>query len=148
MRRLGCVLAVVALLVLASAGCSGSSNSSKQPQTPAQAPPVDWRGQKAVSVDVTDNMFTPPNIVVSPGTKVTWTNHGSSVHNIQKAADAIDFGAPFGVGISDFGPGKSYSFTFTKIGNLYAYTCTIHTGMTGHVDVEAGPATSTSTSAP
>jgi plastocyanin len=60
------------------------------------------------------------------------------VHNIQKAADIVDFGRPFGVGISDFGPGKSYSFTFTKVGNAYSYVCTIHTGMSGHVQVETG----------
>ena len=126
-------------MLLGVASCGSSSNKTR-PEQPA----LDWRGQKAVNIEVTDDLFTPPNIIVSPGTKVTWTNKGASVHNIQKATDLLDFGAPFGVGISDFGPGKSYSFTFTKVGTLYSYVCTIHTGMSGHVDVDPGtPATTT-----
>ena len=37
---------------------------------------------------------------------------------------------------SEFGPGQSYSFTFTKAGTFF-YTCTIHTLMSGKVQVVA-----------
>jgi plastocyanin len=135
----GAIAIVVTALLLFSAGC-GSSSKKTRPVQPA----LDWRGRSAVDIDATDNLFTPPNIIISPGTKVTWHNKGAVAHNIQKATDLLDFGAPFGVGISAFGPGASYSFTFKKVGTLYSYACTIHTDMSGHVDVETGtPATTT-----
>jgi plastocyanin len=74
---------------------------------------------------------------VSPGTTVTWHNVGKTAHNVHKAADTLDFGAPFGVDTGAFGPGQRYSFTFTKVGT-FAYACTIHTLMDGTVQVAAG----------
>jgi plastocyanin len=65
-----------------------------------------------------------------------------STHNIQKSADAVDFGAPFGVQAGAFGPGATYSFTFNKVGEFH-YTCTIHTLMNGSVRVVAAGATTT-----
>jgi plastocyanin len=134
------VLAIVVALVLLGA-CGSSGTKARPPQ-----PVLDWRGRTHVDVNADDDLFTPPNIIISPGTTVTWHNVGKTAHNVQKSTDLLDFGAPFGVDAGSFGPGQSYSFTFKKIGTSYFYVCTIHTGMSGHIEVEAG--TPTTTTAP
>jgi plastocyanin len=35
-----------------------------------------------VNAIINDNAFDPHNLVVSPGTTVTWTNHGMTIHSI------------------------------------------------------------------
>jgi plastocyanin len=118
------------LLVLATA-CGSST-----PKTTPVAPPVDARGKSAVEIDANQNQFTPASYIVDVGAKVTWKNTDTVAHDVKKAADASDFGAPFGIDASNFGPGQTYSFTFTKPGT-YFYTCTIHTLMNGKVEVVA-----------
>lgn len=131
MKRILAAVAALALVLLGA--CSSSENKTRPPQ-----PPLDWRGQKHVDVNAEDNLFTPPNIIISPGTTVTWHNVGKTAHNVQKSTDLLDFGGQFGVDAANFGPGRSYSYTFKKVGNNYFYACTIHTLMNGHIQVEAG----------
>jgi plastocyanin len=126
-------LVIVALVACALAGAATCGSTHKI--TPA-LPPVDRRGQKHVDIDAAQNQFTPAAVIVDVGTKVTWTNNDSVAHNVEKSADALDFGAKFGADASVFGPGQSYSFTFTKAGTFF-YTCTIHTLMSGTVEVVA-----------
>jgi plastocyanin len=116
---------------LAACGGGGKGSSSNTLPTPTT---VDLRGRKQVEVEAKDNFFTPAAIIVDQGTTVTWKNAGNVVHNVHKSADAVDFGAPFGVDTADFGPGQTYSFTFDKPGT-YAYTCTVHSLMSGTVQV-------------
>jgi plastocyanin len=129
--------ALVVLLPLLLIGAAAACGSSKPKAVPPPAP-VDARGQKQVSISANQNQFTPAAIIVDVGTKITWTNTDSVAHDVKKSADALDFGAPFGADASKFGPGQSYSFTFTKAGT-FTYTCTIHTLMDGKVDVVAKP---------
>lgn len=131
MRRALAVL-VVATALLGVAAC-GSSKSNTQATPPA---PTDLRGRTAVEIQASSNQWHPSSILVDTGTKVTWRNGDGIAHNVKKSADAVDFGAPFGVESENFGPGKTYSFTFTKPGT-YPYECTIHAGMTGTVEVRA-----------
>jgi len=123
------------VLVIALPGLAACGSSSKPASSPTTTP-TDLRGKTAVEIDAKSNQFTPASIIIDAGTKVTWTNSDSVSHNVKKSADAVDFGAPFGVDLDAFGQGKSYSFTFTKAG-MYAYQCTVHSLMTGSVDVRA-----------
>src|SRR5262249_28719914 len=109
-------------------------SGTKPPTTVA---PTDFRGQKSVDVTANQNLFTPAAIIVNPGTTVTWHNNDLEAHNVQKAVDSQDFGAPFGVKTPQFLARDSYSFTFKKVGT-YDYVCTIHNGMTGEVIVKVG----------
>ena len=95
-----------------------------------------------MNIDAQNNAFSPPSIVVSPGTKVTWTNKDQTAHDVKKQVDTADFGGKFGVSVGDFGPGATYSFTFTKPGT-YPYFCSIHSLMSGTIVVEAGAASTT-----
>jgi plastocyanin len=133
---------VVLFATLLAVGLLPACGSSKPKAAPPQ-PAVDYRGKKHVDVFAeSDNggpVFAPAEIVVNPGTKVTWHNSDQDAHNIKKAFDVMDFGGDFGVDTGDFGPGATYSFTFKKLGDNFLYTCTIHTGMNGKVRVEKGP---------
>jgi plastocyanin len=120
---------LVGCALFGASACSSSKAKVKPP-----APPVDLRGQKAVEIDAKSNVFTPPSVIIDVGTKVTWRNSDSIVHNVKKSADAVDFGATFGT--DNFNPGQTYSFTFKKAGTFF-YTCTIHTLMDGKVQVVA-----------
>jgi plastocyanin len=122
---------LVVLAVLGATGCGSS-----KPKAAPVPPPTDARGKKTVTIEAAQNQFSPAAVIVDVGTKVTWKNTDTIAHNVEKSADALDFGAPFGADASKFGPGQSYSFTFTKAGTFF-YTCTIHTLMSGKVEVVA-----------
>ncbi|MFM7225489.1 MAG: plastocyanin/azurin family copper-binding protein [Actinomycetota bacterium] len=134
MRRPAALILALLLGALVGTACGGSSDSEPAPE----APPVDLRGRAAVRVVAVDNRFEPARIRIDPGTAVTWVNEGAMAHNVRKAADALDFGAPFGVDTADFGPGAEYTFRFTEAG-VFPYACTIHTLMNGVVVVGAAP---------
>jgi plastocyanin len=120
---------VLPLLVLAGALLAACGSSSKPAAAPA---PTDMRGKTAVEIDAKSNQWTPNDIIVDVGTKVTWRNTDPILHNIKTSADALDFGGTFG--LNSFSPGATYSFTFTKVGT-FPYACTIHAGMTGKIEV-------------
>ncbi|HUI47827.1 MAG TPA: plastocyanin/azurin family copper-binding protein [Acidimicrobiia bacterium] len=127
-------LGAIVLLAFAVAGVAACGSS--KPKAVPIPPPADLRGRKQVEIDAKDNQFTPAAVIVDAGTKVTWRNTDTVAHNVEKSADAVDFGAEFGADASVFGPGETYSFTFRTPGT-YFYTCTIHTLMTGKVQVVA-----------
>jgi plastocyanin len=87
----------------------------------------------AVAVTVKQFQFTPAELVVRTGTKVTWTNQDDILHTATSGATP---GTPDGKfdGTMD-GAGKSYSFTFDQPGT-YPYFCSRHNSMTGTVVVE------------
>jgi plastocyanin len=128
--------------LLGGAACS----SSKAKVTPPAAP-TDARGKTAFTIDARGNQFSPAAVIVDVGTTVTWRNDDAVAHDVKKAADALDFGGTFGVDASRFGPGQTYSFTFEKAG-MFPYTCTIHTLMSGQVEVVAPTAPTTKTGGP
>ena len=116
--------------------CSSAWPRAADRRSPRRAPPAptDLRGKPTVDIDAKNNQFSPVDVIVTVGTKVTWHNTDAVTHNIKKSADALDFGAPFGT--DSFNPGQTYSFTFTKAGT-FPYACTIHAAMTGKVEVVA-----------
>jgi plastocyanin len=122
------LVVLVAVALMASTACGSS-----KPKTAPATVPTDLRGRATVEIDAKQNQFMPAAVIVDVGTKVTWRNTDSVLHNLKKSADAVDFGAKFG--IDAFNPGATYSFTFTKVGT-FPYECTIHAGMTGTVDVK------------
>jgi plastocyanin len=131
LRALLLVLLAVGLLTGAAA-CSSKAKVTPPP------PPSDLRGHTTIEIDAKSNQFTPAAVIVDVGTKVTWRNTDLVAHDVKKSADALDFGAPFGIDAAKFGPNATYSFTFASPGT-YFYTCTIHTLMSGKVEVVAKP---------
>ena len=81
-------------------------------------------------VIIRDFAFSPQQVRVRPGTKVTWVNcgpAGSDAHT--STADAGAWSSPL------LGPGESYTRELTAAGTA-TYHCEPHPGMTGTVIVE------------
>lgn len=71
-----------------------------------------------VTIHIRDNVFSPPNLDIAPGTTVKWVNDGRNTHNVTPNS-----GHAYGSG--NLKPGKSYVHTFEKAGS-FAYYCTLH----------------------
>ncbi len=94
----------------------------------ADGPPV----VDATHVALRDNRFHPPVIQIKQGQTVTWSfNDNGTTHNVK--------GTGWGSGDQASG---TFRHTFTAPGS-YRYSCTLHLGMNGRVDVGAGGHTMT-----
>ena len=71
--------------------------------------------------------FTPPMLVVAPGTTVTWINADDSPHTVREKDGKFKSAA--------LDTDDTFSQTFTAPGE-YEYFCTIHPRMVGKVVVK------------
>lgn len=81
----------------------------------------------ASAVTIEDFAFGPAELVIAPGTTVTWTNADITPHTVTANDGAFDSGR--------IDVDGTFSFTFEEPG-AYAYFCTYHPGMTGTIVVE------------
>jgi len=81
------------------------------------------------SVEISNFAFSPVNITVKKGTKVTWTNKDTTGHTVTS-----DDGDNGGLDSKLLAQGESYSATFNTAGT-FKYHCSIHSEMTGTVTV-------------
>jgi len=93
--------------------------SAGEAAAPAAANPV------AVRID--NFNFTPPTLVVAPGTTVTWTNADDSPHTVREKDGKFTSAA--------LDTDDTFSQTFTAPGE-YEYFCSIHPRMFGKVVVK------------
>jgi plastocyanin len=135
-------LALVLSLGILMSACAPENGGAPQPtstfhlstlltQTRTPAPTSVGTGAPAVqsgaaTVEVGDQFFIPPQIVVTVGTSVLWINRGQLTHTA--TARDRSFSSPS----MEFG--YTFSFTFTKPGR-YLYYCLLHGDMIGEVDV-------------
>ena len=84
-------------------------------------------GDAQVTID--NFSFTPAQLVVAPGTKVTWSNRDDIPHTVTDAADPRAMKSP------PLDTGDSFSFVFAKSGR-YGYFCSLHPHMQGVVVVQ------------
>ena len=104
---------------LGALGCGSSSSSSSatasSSTTTGTSASTGAASSGSVAVTTADFSFTPKLLTVKAGTTVTWTNRGSTTHNVKGPgffSQALD-------------PGKSYSHRFTTPGRI-PYLCTLH----------------------
>ncbi len=131
---------VVALVaVVALAGCGKIQNSygsaTKSTNTPASgmaASPAASAAQTPVTgnaVTIQNFAFVPATLTVKAGTKVTWTNNDTTVHDVTSTNGPSVTAATTSLFASGtLNQGDSFSFTFSKPGTYY-YECTIHAAM-------------------
>jgi len=93
--------------------------SAGEAAAPAAANPA------AVRID--NFNFTPPTLVVAPGTTVTWTNADDSPHTVREKDGKFKSAA--------LDTDDTFSQTFTAPGE-YEYFCSIHPRMVGKVVVK------------
>jgi plastocyanin/mono/diheme cytochrome c family protein len=102
---------------------------------------VDMTGKSAVALQIVNNPsgtpanwgFSPPDIIVSVGTTVTWTNVSNQIHTVY-TRPGTNPPQPFQSSLLAAGTG-TYSFTFAQAGD-YPYYCSIHPAMLGWVEVK------------
>jgi plastocyanin len=133
--RLAVVIVVVAIVIAGLLFFSGGSNppaNSNQNQQPDGNTTGSRRNAgEAVDTDrvtIESFSFTPANISVKIGTRVTWINNDSTAHTVTERD-----GQPGPVS-PNLNHNQSYSFRFIRAGS-YHYHCTIHPEMTGTVTV-------------
>ena len=83
-------------------------------------------GSTSESVAIRDFAFTPGNLQVPVGAKLTWTNYDTAPH------DATAKDKTWGTGILN--KGESKTLTFDKAGD-YSYYCTVHPSMVARLQV-------------
>jgi plastocyanin len=121
---------LVALLVagLALAGCGKDDKGSKEAKPPASPANGSVPLSGEAPVEIVTFQFQPQKVVVKPGTKVTWTNRDTSIHDIKDTS-------PLATPVSkEMSKGDTFSITYAQPGS-YSYICGIHQYMTGTVEV-------------
>jgi len=78
-------------------------------------------------LDITDNAYSQPNLTISVGSVVRWTNKGANKHTA--TADDLSWGS----GTMD--PNGAYSKLF-KTAGTYTYFCSYHPTMRGTITVQ------------
>jgi plastocyanin len=88
-------------------------------------------GPQPAAIQIDNFHYTPPSLVVAPGTTVTWTNADDSPHTVREKDGKFKSAA--------LDTDDTFSQTFAAPGE-YEYFCSIHPYMTGKIVVKpAGP---------
>ncbi len=79
-------------------------------------------------IDIKNHTFIPATIIITAGSKVTWTNRDQDPHTVADSDKQKRFRS------AALDTNESYSFTFSVPGT-YQYFCTLHPDMVGTVAV-------------
>lgn len=111
------------------AAATATPTATAVPLAPAAAPAPRPAAPQEVRIDVVDYAFSPTEVTVPVGTKVTWTMHDPVPHTvtIKVPTSQVAFDQTLG------GHGETFSFTFNTPG-VFDYVCTLH-GMPGTIIV-------------
>jgi plastocyanin len=117
--RLGAgVLVVAGALLLAACGSgAGSKSGSRAPASSG-----------GTSITITNFMFEPMSLTVSPGATVKVTNKDSATHTLTASGNQFDTG--------DIDQNHTKTFTAPMKPGTYHYICNIHQYMMGTLTVK------------
>lgn len=85
---------------------------------------VDLRGRDEVTIQLQDVTYQPNQIIVSPGTMVTWVNDDPFDHFVNSDPHPSHNAFP-DFNSLDIPPSRTFSYTFDKVGE-YAFHCSAH----------------------
>ena len=137
MRRALVPVGAATFALAVGAGATALSASGRPTPSPmrmsmdagasAASPTVVRLRKKVVRVAIRNFRFSPAKVVVSPGTRIVWTNRDSDPHTVTSrkahwASPAVD-------------TGRSYARTVRRKGTV-RYVCSIHPFMHGTVIVK------------
>jgi plastocyanin len=114
------LLGAAGVISLLLAGASESPSAGEAAVQAAASP-------AAVTID--NFNFTPPTLVVTPGTTVTWKNDDDSPHTVREKDGKFKSAA--------LDTDDTFSQTFAAPGE-YEYFCSIHPRMVGKIVVKTG----------
>ena len=97
------------------------------PESPSAGEAAVQAVANVAAIRIDNFNFTPPDLVVAPGTTVTWTNADDSPHTVRERDGKFKSAA--------LDSDDTFSQTFTAPGE-YEYFCTIHPRMVGKVVVK------------
>jgi len=120
------VVAAVAVMALMAVSMTGNMDMMRRGTSGEDQPPV-VSTQGEVTVEIRDFTFTPGNLAVSAGTKVTWINRDSAPHTATDRSGGWDTG--------NLGQDDSGTLTFDSPGT-YSYYCVYHPSMTASLTVK------------
>ena len=81
------------------------------------------------TISIDNFAFTPAQLTVAPGTRVTWVNNDDIAHLVVDAKDPRAMKSP------PLDTGDKFAFTFAEPGT-YPYFCALHPHMQGEVIVK------------
>lgn len=102
------------------------SNQTTPAPSPEPIAPVSPQSVQSVSVAISDFAFSPKQLSVKVGTKVTWTNKDGAAHTVTSNDGFFESGT--------LNTGGTYSYVFPVPGT-YSYHCRPHPYMTATVVV-------------
>lgn len=125
--------ALLAGFVIAVAGCGGGggSNGGGGPTGPGTTnPPGSGTDTRVVttSVAMRNSLFVPPAIQVAPSAVVSFTNEDGISHNVTFSSTAVQSSGNFTSG--------TRTITMPAAAGTYNFSCTLHGGMNGSVQVQ------------
>ena len=121
-------LLVALVVVLALGGCGKDDKGDKGAKPPSSTAQGSVPLSGDAPVDIINFEFKPQKVVVKTGTKVTWTNEDTTIHDIKDTS-------PLATPVSkEMSKGETFSITYAQPGS-YSYICGIHQYMTGSVEV-------------
>jgi plastocyanin len=118
----------VALIAVLGLGACGGGGGGGDKDKKANPPPGGGPLSGEAPVRIANFEYKPKTVTVKPGTKVTWTNADTSIHDIK---DTSPLATPVSQELSK---GDTFSITYAQPGS-YNYVCGIHPYMTGIVEV-------------
>jgi plastocyanin len=117
-------MAAALMAAMTLVGCGGGGKDDKGAKPPPSGEPQSGEA----SVKIVNFEFKPQTVVVKAGTKVTWTNDDTNIHDIK---DTSPLATPVSQSLNK---GDTFSITYAQPG-AYKYECGIHPYMTGSVEV-------------
>ncbi len=125
-------LMVPLAVALAACGGSGSDDPAGPGNGGPPPPPGNSDPIQTTSVNVQDNSFSPPAILVSTGATVTWSWSGSEPHNVTWSSAGLPNSPTQSSG--------NFQATMPSTTGELVYYCTLHgtptSGMRGTIRVE------------
>jgi len=134
MNRL-CVGAMIVTLAACGGGSAAPTQTTQPPSNPGGNPVP--TGSATISISGSDDgygsqtyQFSPGSVTITKGGTGTWTNGSGATHNL--AFTVAGGTAPAALSTANGGSGQR---TFPNAG-AYTFTCTLHNGMQGTVNVQ------------
>lgn len=130
MRRRTSTVALASAAALLLGACGGGGDAKDDGAKDAEKRPAGestiWSGEAPVRI--VNFEFKPKMIRVKSGTKVTWKNEDTNIHDVKDTS-------PLATPISpEMSKGDTFSITYAQPGS-YSYICGIHPYMIGSVEV-------------